>query len=128
MVAIIVTIGLDQVTKYLAGLRHLVVVNPGAAFSLGHGASQLVLGASLVVLVFLFFWWPNAPRDDRVLLAFVLGAGGSNLADRLTLGGVRDFITLGWFPSFNVADLILCVAIGWLLVLTLFRSPHHPHP
>lgn len=127
IVAAGLTIGLDQLTKTLATARHVVVLNPGAALSLGHNASAVVLWSSVAALAVLFFWWPAAPADDRVLLAFVVGAGLSNLADRFTLGGVRDFLALGWFPIFNVADLILSVSIGWLLVLTLFRPPHHPH-
>lgn len=127
--AALLTILLDQGSKWLAASKGLVVVNPGAALSLGSG-SQLVIGASVVALGVLFLAWPRMPRADKVFLTFILAAGFSNLADRLTFGGVRDFIALpgalSWFPTFNVADLILSVAIGWILLLTLFRPPHHP--
>jgi len=126
MIAAGLTLFLDQTTKALAAALHLVVLNPGGALSLGNQAPQFVLWGSLVVLLVMFFWWPSAPKNDQVLLAFILSAGFSNLADRYTLGGVRDFIALGWFPIFNVADLILSVSVGWLLILTLFRPPHHP--
>ena len=125
------TILLDQGSKWLAVLKGIVVVNPGAAFSIGVGGSTIVLWGSVVGLIGLLLWWPTAPKDDKVLLTFILAAGFSNLVDRLTFGGVRDFIHLPsfftWFPVFNVADLILSISVGWLLLFTLFRPPHQSH-
>ncbi|MDR2415676.1 MAG: signal peptidase II [Candidatus Peribacteria bacterium] len=36
--------------------------------------------------------------------------------DRLRLGGVRDFIALGNFPVFNLADMFLTIAVILLFI------------
>lgn len=50
---------------------------------------------------------PMAP----VALGAALGGAGSNLMDRLRLGGVVDFIDLGFWPVFNLADAAIVLGI-----------------
>jgi signal peptidase II len=78
------------------------------------------------VLVLYFFW--RTPRtDDRVLgaLALLLAGIAGNVADRMRLGFVVDFIDVqfgSWhYPTFNVADVAICVGAG-LLILDVFFS------
>jgi signal peptidase II len=122
-----VTLALDQGTKWLATATGRAVINPGGAFSLGWTQSSIVLWGSVAGLGLLFFSWPTTPRHDRVFVAFAIAAGVSNLVDRITFGGVRDFIDLpiplDQFPVFNVADLILTLSLGLLLVQALVRPP-----
>jgi signal peptidase II len=48
-----------------------------------------------------------------VLIAGILG----NAYDRVVFSGVRDFVDLGWFPVFNIADIAITVgAIAIILV------------
>jgi signal peptidase II len=92
------------------------------------GRLQDYLYLTVVLLGFLFLTWPAAPRSDKVLLAGLIAAGASNVVDRLTFGGVRDFIALAppfaWFPTFNVADLVLSVCAGLIVLRALTRPPH----
>lgn len=104
--------------------------NTGGAFSflgdLPHGRAILT-GTGLIILVGIFVWMQRS-SDRRLLPAAALGliAGSAigNLYDRLTLGSVTDFIY--WhvhrhsWPIFNIADALLCVGVGLLL---LFGSP-----
>ncbi len=113
--------------------------NTGAAFSMASGKTVFlcsISGVALVaVLVFFLF-----RKDFSVLMTVALGllAGGiaGNLYDRLFHeGAVRDFIhvyvgTYHW-PIFNVADSLLCIAMGLLIVSTYItdrqsRSAHDP--
>ncbi|MFC1766883.1 signal peptidase II, partial [Planctomycetota bacterium] len=57
---------------------------------------------------------------------FAAGVAG-NLHDRAFLGGrVRDFIDVyigeHHWPTFNVADSLLCIAVGLLLISNLFAG------
>ena len=106
--------------------------NPGVAFSMldDHGAMGrwgLSAVAMLAGVLVLYFFWRTPRSDDRILGALALLLGGiiGNVADRLRLGFVIDFIDVqfgSWhYPTFNVADAAICIGAG-LLILDLFMS------
>lgn len=103
------------------GLFRLVTAeNPGAAFGIAGGQRWLLIVVSVIALIIIFavlFFG----RAERKLVYFALGLSAAavlgNLYDRLFNNGrVRDFIDLyrhDWhWPAFNVADTMLCVAVG----------------
>ena len=139
--AVIVTA--DQVTKALAvwGLegqdpirivgdtvRLLLLRNPGAAFSMGTGSTVVLsIVATLVVLGLLWFsrrvhsrWWAWG-------LGLILGGAAGNLVDRylrspgVLRGHVVDFVSVGWWPVFNVADSSLVVGVI-VVAVAVFRG------
>jgi signal peptidase II len=59
-----------------------------------------------------------------------LGGAVGNLIDRLTIGAVTDFISVGMFYIFNVADASINVSVALLLLLSWFheRKPSAPEP
>ena len=101
------------------------VQNSGAAFSLFPGALWLFLPVTILALVMIGYFFRSF-RDRgpaiHVVLGTILAGTLGNLADRLRLGYVVDFISVGIgdarFPTFNVADSAVVVGIG-LLVLYL---------
>lgn len=105
------------------------VLNNGAAFGIASGNHSLLVGVSLVALVALvalFLAGAMRQRMGQVALAmFVAGVCG-NLWDRLfNEGRVRDFVDVVYWPgrhwnTFNVADALLCVAVGLLATASLF--------
>ena len=99
--------------------------NPGVAFSLGANSPAWVVGAvttgaTLLIGVMALRGVLHPPAAG----GFLLGGGLGNLIDRLLDGSVTDMIDLGWFPSFNVADIALNVGVGLVLLVGLFGS--HP--
>ena len=46
----------------------------------------------------------------------MLGGSASNLADRLRLGYVTDFLDLDYWPAFNLADTFIVVGVGLLFL------------
>ena len=141
VVTAIVLIG-DQWTKHLVSsrmwrgqsievlgdfFRLTYVQNQGAAFGLDLGGRWSFVAVTIVVAAFiLFYYW----RSERTLtarwaLALILGGALGNLADRIRIGQVVDFLHLSvaglsW-PIFNVADIGVSVGVG-LLALHLFRK------
>lgn len=102
--------------------------NTGAAFSFAQGAT-LVFTTVAVVVVVVIVRISGRLRSAgwAVSLGLLLGGATGNLIDRLFRspgvgrGAVVDFIDLGWFPSFNVADSGIVVG-GLLAVLLSFRG------
>jgi signal peptidase II len=130
---------LDQATKVLAvetlqgrgvvdaGLGGILewelVRNTNAAFNIPGFTGMFVIVSIVVVLVVS----RALPRTERLSLAFAYGlvTGGAlgNLVDRLFRepgfpdGGVVDFIKIGWWPKFNLAD--SGIVVGALLIVIL---------
>lgn len=55
------------------------------------------------------------------------GGGAANLADRIGDRVVTDYLDLGWWPSFNLADAALCIAVT-ILVIGSLRTPPAESP
>jgi signal peptidase II len=49
-----------------------------------------------------------------------VGGATGNLFDRLKDGAVVDFISVGWWPAFNIADSSISIGMGLLLITMLF--------
>lgn len=114
-------------------LTHLS--NTGAAFGLFQDQSfalTIFVLASLAILLLLTLFPRHLfpflrERRNRLALSLVLGGTVGNLIDRLTLGYVTDFIDLGVWPAFNIADSTIVVGIT-LLVYSFWRlSPAKKH-
>jgi signal peptidase II len=133
-------VALDQLTKQLAlsglsdgpvhlvgSLRLALTFNAGAAFSVGAGRSTVVAVLAVLVVGVIVRMGLTAPRQALAVgYGVLLGGALGNLIDRALrdghgfLGGrVVDFVDLGWWPVFNVADASLWVGIGILLLASL---------
>lgn len=105
-----------EITKHIK-LTH--IRNYGAAFNFASGRGQMLVAVTAVtIVVMLYFFLKNAsdlsPKMS-VGLVGLLGGGLGNLIDRLYLGNVVDYISVGSFPVFNFAD--ICIICGSTLVL-----------
>jgi signal peptidase II len=71
----------------------------------------LFSGLSLMVWQGYFF----QHRAAQLGLGMALGGAGSNIFDQLRHGAVIDFLDLGWWPVFNLAD--MAITIGVIMAL-----------
>lgn len=94
--------------------------NSGAAFGIFQNGS-IVFGvlAVIVICVILYFYPQVAPQDwgMRIAMAMQFAGAAGNLIDRLMFSGkVTDFISVGTFAVFNVADSSITLGVGVLLL------------
>jgi signal peptidase II len=92
--------------------------NFGAAFGIFQNGNLVLTVLAIIVSILIIFYFPRIPRSERLLrfaLALQLGGALGNLIDRLSQGYVTDFISVGSFPVFNVAD--ACISIGAALLV-----------
>ena len=119
----------EEPVRLLGGQLLLQVSrNPGAAFSVGTGATWVFTAIAVVVVAVIV---RTAPRlrsvGWAVSLGLLLGGATGNLVDRVLRapgpgrGAVVDFIDFQVWPSFNVADSAI-VTGGLLAVLLSFRG------
>jgi signal peptidase II len=114
----------DRVVALPGGWVDLrLISNPGAAFSVGGGATWLfTLLAAMAVAIVPWFAARIRSRVQAIALGLLLGGAAGNLCDRLFrapgpgLGRVVDFIDYhGWFIG-NVADIAIVAGAGVLIV------------
>jgi len=118
----------DERYQVIDGLFHLVRwENRGAAFSIAEGRTTMLVAVSVIALVVvlgIFFFGRVHQRVMQVALALFTAGITGNLYDRAFNNGcVRDFLLFYWkdwhWPAFNVADSMLCIAVGLLLIVNL---------
>ncbi len=143
----LIVILLDQLTKLwvrtsfvyggepqavIPGFFNLVYVrNTGAAWGMLGGQQVLLVLLSIAVLVMLALYHRrllNPTLDHRIALGLMTGGILGNLIDRVRLGWVTDFLDFhvgAWhWPSFNVADSAICIAVGIYLLSSLWHTRH----
>lgn len=99
--------------------RIIHVPNTGVAFGMFQGKGIIfTILASLVALVIIYYY-PQVPESDwslRLAMGLQLGGAVGNLIDRLTIGHVTDFISVGNFAVFNIADASITVGVAVLIL------------
>lgn len=100
-------------------VRIIYVENSGAAFGILQGQTTFLLVTSTLGLAAIFLYYLYPPMDHgmiRVALGMQLGGAIGNLIDRWRLGAVTDFVDVGGFPTFNVADAAISTSIVAILI------------
>ncbi|OQX60872.1 MAG: signal peptidase II [Anaerolineaceae bacterium 4572_5.1] len=93
--------------------------NTGAAFGIAQGKGLFFTILGIIVIGVIIWYFPQIPAKDfflRLALGLQLGGAMGNLVDRLLRGYVTDFISVGSFAVFNVADSCITVGAGVLLL------------
>ncbi len=111
------------------------IQNTGAVFGLFQDQSFALAIVAIVGIAFLLVYaliiYPRFFPSDNLLgksaLGLILGGTIGNLIDRLRFGGVTDFISIGIWPAFNIAD--SAIVVGAILfaysLLLLARAGKH---
>ncbi|HMQ35162.1 MAG TPA: signal peptidase II [Chloroflexaceae bacterium] len=123
------TLGPETMTNFIPVIgdtgRIAYSHNTGVAFSLFQGHPELLtVSALLIVAGAIYFYSTQLPNQRplvQVIMGLILGGAFGNLIDRVRLGYVVDFISVGWFPIFNVADSAISVGAA-LLMLQFLRD------
>ena len=98
--------------------------NTGVTGGLFQNMNTVHIVLNMIIAGVLIFIYSRTPTDEkltRLALAMMLGGGVGNIIDRLLQGHVTDFLSVGNFPVFNVAD--SCVSMGAaLLFISLLKN------
>lgn len=111
---------IDQGSKFLAiqYMPDLITENTGMAFGFNDGNVKNIFLTIIILFIMISFLRNQKNElDTKTIIAVSLAFGGglSNLIDRIFRGGVLDFIHIWKFPTFNVAD--ICVCVAWILLI-----------
>lgn len=132
-------IALDQWTKWLARenieyggqwlpewlswlspyARFVHWYNSGAAFGMFPNGNLVFMSLAFVVIGAIIYYYPMVQNEEWYLKAAMglqLAGATGNLLDRLQMGKVTDFISVGTFPVFNLADASISIGVVILLL------------
>jgi len=140
LITALAVVAADQLTKefwiraytgeqpmFKAGFFRIIYTeNTGASFGILPDQFLLLtitgfIGIGLVLLFNFYFSRHYQLLDDawgKLVLGLILGGAIGNLIDRIRFGFVTDFISVGWWPVFNIAD--SAVVVGTILFAYLF--------
>ena len=101
---------LDQGIKELLVNSEFRAINSGIALGLGGAWGQLwqlivVILLLAIIIKFKFNWQTG----------LIMAGGLANLIDRARWGGVVDYLTIGLWPRFNLADGLIVAGLAGLL-------------
>jgi signal peptidase II len=108
--------GLAWLEPY-ARIRHWY--NSGAAFGIFQNGNLVFTILAIIVIILIFYYFPRTQRNDwwlRVAMAMQFAGAAGNLIDRLFFAQVTDFISVGNFAIFNLADASISTGVAVLLV------------
>jgi signal peptidase II len=118
-----VPLGGDWLPAWLAWLLPYARVrywyNSGAAFGIFQNGNLVFMVLAIIVAGVILYYLPRTGRRDwwlRLALAMQFSGAVGNLVDRFQSGHVTDFISVGTFAIFNVADASISVGVAVLIL------------
>ncbi len=100
--------------------RLLHIQNKGASFGMFQDGNPFFIILTFLIVGGILYFVSNLEDDNLWMWAaggLYLGGAIGNLIDRLLFGAVTDFISVGTFYIFNVADASINVSVVMLLIL-----------
>jgi signal peptidase II len=105
--------------------------NTGAAFGMFQSFGGVFTILAILVSIAILYYLPQVPEEDwylRLAMGMQLGGALGNLIDRLTQGYVTDFVSIGNFPVFNVADASISTGVAILILGLWINERGQPKP
>ena len=93
--------------------------NSGAAFGSFQNGNTVFTVLAFLVIAAIIYYYPRVEANDwtlRIAMGLQMGGAAGNLVDRLIAKKVTDFISVGTFAVFNVADASISVGVAVLLL------------
>jgi signal peptidase II len=93
--------------------------NSGAAFGMFQNGNLIFTTLAFIVIGAIIYYYPRVETEDwtlKLAMGMQLAGASGNLIDRLLMGKVTDFISIGAFPVFNIADASISIGVAVLLL------------
>ena len=100
----------------------------GAVFGIFQNFNLIFTILAIVVTLGIIYFFPRITKEEwplRIALAMQMGGAVGNLMDQVTQGYVTDFVSLGRFAVFNVADGSISMGVVVLVIGVWWYERHH---
>ncbi|MGB9748672.1 MAG: signal peptidase II [Candidatus Woesearchaeota archaeon] len=104
------------------------IKNTGIVFGLFQGSSKIIAVASIIVILLILMNHKmiSETKEKRFSLMLIISGLLSNAIDRLFLGFATDFLCIGFWPCFNLADTYLVIGVLSYVFFTLKEKKKKP--
>ena len=103
------------------------VQNKGVAFGLfGHTNLNFTWISLISIVLILFLLYSFLEKPNPFLFSLLLAGALGNIWDRLLYGYVVDFIKIGSFYVFNVADSAITISAFWIILAVIYENRKKP--
>lgn len=94
-------------------LKFTFITNTGAAFGLFPSSGNFFIIVAIIVSLAIIYYYPSVNNwTVRISLGLQLGGAISNVWDRIFNGGeVVDYVDIGFWPIFNIADISIVTGV-----------------
>jgi|SRR3989344_5273126 len=83
----------------------------------------ILLGLGCGIGIWLIFqWWQEAYFVYEWSWTFMIAGGLANLLERAHFGCIMDYITVPYFPVFNIADILLTMGVLGIVIKSVKRK------
>jgi signal peptidase II len=121
------TIEIGRVIHIFPGISLTHVSNTGASFGAFGGNNFLLIIITIAIITGIVAYVIKSKEDEwtkKILILIAAGACG-NVIDRIMVGHVTDFLTLPYWPSFNIADSVISLSVIVLIIHSLKGKTEH---
>ena len=116
-------LSLNESISIIKNFFHITLSNNyGAAWGIFENNTKFLIFISIIAMIVLIRYSYSFVRNTRnnIALSILLGGIAGNLADRVCLGYVRDFLEFRfgnfYFPIFNLADIFIVIGVTLLII------------
>ena len=101
-----------------------VLINSGIAFGVLSNLSHVFIWLNAFILSSFLVYFLFGLKISSLYFSFTLIIAGaaSNLMDRFIYGGVLDYVNFTFFPTFNLADSYITIAVFLILKDAIFNK------
>lgn len=112
----------DQMAKFFIEktFPEIISRNTGIAFGFDVGNIWAIIISNIVLMGIVVY---AAKKElqikntiTQIFLSMILGGGIGNLIDRIFRGYVVDYVSIWWYPSFNIADISISLGIAGIVI------------
>ncbi len=105
--------------EFSSFFRFIHWYNTGVAFGMFQGMNDVFKVLAVLVSLVIIYFYPRIPENEwplKIAMGMQLAGAIGNLIDRIVVGYVVDFISVGNFPVFNIADASITMGVVVLII------------
>jgi signal peptidase II len=112
---------LHQPIIFTSWLKIISATNTGIAFGIDFSGPMMIITNLILFIALIYYLFQKLDLTivlSRITIGLLIGGAIGNLIDRIFYGHVIDYLSIGSFPVFNLAD--SCITVSVFIILLFY--------